>query len=88
MKGIELNIRSAKPEADWGAGEPLDCYRCVLVEADGAVLALDEVSGTYTRHHQLSAEQVAEAQRLAELVRSGTHYVAGGFVRAKREVSP
>lgn len=37
----------------------------ILVEADGSVLAWDDVAGAYTRCHALSAGQQARLRRLA-----------------------
>ena len=81
---IELNIVCDRAAADWGVGDPMSHYRSVAVDDDGSVLARNELDGCYSRHHELTDAQVAEAQRLAGLVRSGTHYAAGGFVRPKR----
>jgi hypothetical protein len=55
-----------------------------MVDADGTVRSLDAVSGTYTLHHSLTTEQVAEAQRLAGLVRDGSAYVAASHVIMKK----
>ena len=59
-------------------------WRAVLVEPDGTVRTLDPVGGHYSRHHQLPAAHVADAQRLAALVRSGSHYVSAGTVYAAK----
>jgi len=56
-------------------------YRSVMVETDGTVRALDPVSHVYSISHDLSDPEIAEAQRLAVLVRSGSHSVVGGLVR-------
>lgn len=56
-------------------------FRDVQVEPDDEVLAYCELAESYTRIHELTAAQVAEARRLAALVRSGSHHVCAGWVR-------
>ncbi len=82
---ICLSVPTARQRADGGCnhGAGMRYWRDVCVESDGDVLARDSVSGHYTRHHDLTDAEVAEARRLASLVREGTHYVAAGIVVEK-----
>lgn len=75
---VELALRVTRAEANWGVGEPMTYRRNVLVEPDGEVLAYDDGAGHYSRWHDLTDAQLAEARRLAALVWDGTHYVAAG----------
>jgi hypothetical protein len=90
----DIQIDIQRPErSDWGCtdhrpGVPAEHYRRTLVETDGTVLAWDDVAGHYSRHHDLTEAEVAEAQRLAALVRAGTHWAAAGRVFAKRSDGP
>lgn len=80
---VELALPCSMEEADWGVGPgngPGRYYRNVLVEPDGSVLAWDELAYHYTRVHSLGPELVEQAQRSAELVRSGEAYTAGGHL--------
>lgn len=52
----------------------------VLVETDGTIRSWDSVAGHYVIRHDLTRDEIAEAQRLAGLVWAGTHYTSGGFV--------
>ena len=54
--------------------------RELLVEAGGVVRVFDPVARHYTICHALDEDTVAEARRLARLVREGSHYTAGGLV--------
>jgi hypothetical protein len=56
---------SPRAEAEWGVGDPMTYYRDVLVEPDGSVLAYDGVADCYTRHHDLTPAQEAEARARA-----------------------
>ena len=50
---------------------------------DGIVSAVDEISGFYSIHHDLSVAEVARAQELANKVRSGTHEITAEHVLPK-----
>ena len=65
---IYVAISVPRDRADWGWANvegPYTYQRLCLVEPSGAVLAWDSVSETYSRHHELSAAEEAEARRLA-----------------------
>lgn len=74
-KYLELPI-DERECADWGHATPSGerptvevswhHYRSVCVCADGDVLALDSVSDTYSRHHDLTDLQISRARKLAE----------------------
>jgi len=80
-KDVELMIRDA---AEGDLHDRDGHLRAVLVEPDGSVLAWSDLAGHYTRRHDLTDAQTAEARRLAGLVWSGTHYAAAGQVFARR----
>lgn len=77
-----LSLPVVRPRADWGysaweerqgPGTPGSAlvtrsFRSVSVDPDGAVRALDEVSGTYSLCHDLTSDELAEARRLAGVV--------------------
>lgn len=88
-KSIQIDITTRRARADHGhgsdpTGQGMIYRRSVLVDRDGRVSAWDELAESYSIAHDLAPEDVAEAQRLASLVRAGTHYVAGGVVFSKR----
>lgn len=86
---IYFYLPTVRDRASWGcqfAGEHWRYWRSVCVEADGEVLALDEISECYSRHHDLTGDERAVAQQLARYVREGTLCVVGGFVQAKKSL--
>lgn len=83
MESISFSLKTTSDSnSTWGHDSV--SYTEVMVDADGTVRSLDAVSGTYTLHHSLTTEQVAEAQRLAGLVRDGSAYVAASHVIMKK----
>lgn len=76
---FELPVSREHSTLGWYDGQD-HWRRPVRVESDGDVLAIDPVSDTYSRHHDLSAEELARAKRIADGIRRGTHYVVAGNV--------
>lgn len=70
---VRVLIRTTRERSDGGyqlAGESRVYLRSCIVERDGDVLAYDTVGQTYSRHHDLAADEVAEAQRQAAEIRA------------------
>lgn len=71
---------SAAERAWWcrGFGAPDVRWADAMVGEDGAVRLFDDVAGRYVHPVTPPERIVSEAQRLAGLVRAGTHRVVGG----------
>jgi hypothetical protein len=78
---VELSLRTVRARSSWGVDDA--SYRDVMVEPDGDVLAYDTIAGHYSRHHDLTAEETAEARTMAGKVWAGTHYTAAGMLFAR-----
>ena len=69
-KEIEVHLIEGASESDWGCGEPATHYRRTLVDGD-EVLAWNDLDDTWSRVHDLSAEQQERARKLAATSRHG-----------------
>ena len=65
-KYIELPV-TTKAESNQGyeIGGKAHWVRLCAVDADGTVIAMDDVAGHYTTCHSLTEQQIAEARRIA-----------------------
>lgn len=81
----ELAIES--PRTEWGA--PLQVqgryWRRVLVEPNGTLRAWCPIARHYSRHHDLSELEQANALRIACLVRVGRLRIYDGWVTREEE---
>jgi hypothetical protein len=67
MGAVEVDLPvPGRERASWGYPRAEEYFLTVAVEADGTVLAWDPVADAWTRCTGLSADQVAEACRLAD----------------------
>lgn len=79
---IYLDLQVPKARATGGGVYADGAYywRPVSVDLDGTVAAEDPISGHYSLHHDLTEAEIAEARRLAGLVRAGKYRVVAGVV--------
>lgn len=81
---ITIQVQVPAHLADWGCSDSEGderSYAITRVFPDGSVQAHAPGTEAMSPWHQLPEQYCDEARRLAALVRAGTHYSAGGFVR-------